>query len=96
MAAVDVAPHREEGFVANLTNPGKTPDRMPPGCNDVCPWRCRKPDCGYEWKAILSSRALAGPRLQPVRSRMGGRSKQQTGLLPDATALGGELFGLRR
>ncbi|MFD9766901.1 zinc-ribbon domain-containing protein [[Kitasatospora] papulosa] len=60
VSAVDVAPHLEEEFVANFTNPGKTPNRMPPGCNDVCLWRCRKPDCGYEWKAILNSRALAG------------------------------------
>ncbi|RBL79816.1 hypothetical protein DDE05_55450, partial [Streptomyces cavourensis] len=60
VSAVDVAPHLEEEFVANLTNPGKTPDRMSPGCNDVCLWRCRKPDCGYEWKAALYSRALDG------------------------------------
>ncbi|MEU8701637.1 zinc-ribbon domain-containing protein [Streptomyces sp. NPDC048680] len=60
VSAVDVAPHLEEEFVANLTNPGKTPNRMPPGCNDVCLWQCRKPDCGHEWDAALNRRALAG------------------------------------
>lgn len=60
VSAVDVAPHLEEEFVANLTNPGRGPHRMPPGCNDVCAWRCRKPDCGYEWEVALHSRALSG------------------------------------
>ncbi|MFI7368215.1 zinc-ribbon domain-containing protein [Streptomyces sp. NPDC050149] len=60
VSAVDVVPHLEQEFIANLTNPGKTSDRMPPGCNDVCFWRCQKPDCGHEWNAVLNRRALAG------------------------------------
>lgn len=60
VSAADVAPHLEAEFVANLTNPGRGPDRMPPGCNDVCVWRCGQPGCGYEWQAALHSRALGG------------------------------------
>ncbi|MET8331295.1 zinc-ribbon domain-containing protein [Streptomyces sp. NPDC005181] len=60
VSAVDVAPDLEEEFVANLTNPGRGPNRMPPGCNDVCAWRCQQADCGYEWEAVLHSRTLAG------------------------------------
>ena len=60
ITALDVAPHLEREFVANLTNPGKGLDRMPPGCNDVCAWKCREPDCGFEWEIGLDVRALAG------------------------------------
>ncbi|GLV79400.1 hypothetical protein Shyhy02_74000 [Streptomyces hygroscopicus subsp. hygroscopicus] len=60
VSAVDVVPYLEEEFVANLTNPGRGPDRMPPGSNDMCAWRCRKPDCGYEWEVALATRALSG------------------------------------
>ncbi|MFJ9216331.1 zinc-ribbon domain-containing protein [Streptomyces sp. NPDC102383] len=59
-SALDVVPHLEEEFVANLTKPGRAPGRMPPGCNDLCQWRCRKPDCGHEWKAAIASRVLDG------------------------------------
>ncbi|WP_443033739.1 zinc-ribbon domain-containing protein [Streptomyces sp. CA2R101] len=60
VSALDAAPHLENEFVANLTNPGKGLHRMPPGCNDVCAWRCRTPGCDYRWEAPLCARALHG------------------------------------
>ncbi|CAM5625371.1 hypothetical protein STENM327S_02294 [Streptomyces tendae] len=60
VTALNVAPHLEAEFVANRTNPGRGLDRMPPGSNDLCAWRCLVADCGYEWDAPVASRALAG------------------------------------
>lgn len=60
VTALDVAPHLAREFVENLTNPGRDLDRMPPGCNDVCSWKCQEPDCGFEWSIGLDVRVLAG------------------------------------
>ncbi|MFD4416054.1 zinc-ribbon domain-containing protein [Streptomyces sp. NPDC058476] len=89
VSAVDVAPHLEEEFVANLTNPGRGPNRMPPGCNDVCAWRCRKPGCGYEWEAVLHSRVLAGSGC----SRCGYKRMGAANSRPGRSA--GDLLGSR-
>jgi hypothetical protein len=60
VSALDKAPHLADEFLGNLTNPGRGLDRMPPGCNDVCAWRCSTPGCGREWKVPLHVRALSG------------------------------------
>lgn len=60
VSALDIAPHLTDEFICNITNPGRGLDRMPPGCNDVCSWRCLKPGCGFEWDVELSVRTLAG------------------------------------
>jgi hypothetical protein len=60
VSALDVAPHLEKEFVANVTNPGKGLHRMPPSCNDVCTWRCQTPGCRFEWDVSVATRALTG------------------------------------
>ncbi|MFI6797615.1 zinc-ribbon domain-containing protein [Streptosporangium canum] len=79
VSALDVAPHLADEFVANRTNPGRGLDRMPPGCNDMCAWRCSKPDCGYEWEVDLSSRTLAGRGCRECGWRKTGADNSRPG-----------------
>lgn len=60
VSALDAAPHLEREFVENRTTPGRGLDQMPPGCNDLCAWRCLAPGCGNKWEVPLHVRALAG------------------------------------
>ncbi|UGQ11069.1 zinc-ribbon domain-containing protein [Yinghuangia sp. ASG 101] len=60
ITALDVAPYLAEEFTGNITNPGRGLDRMPPGCNDVCGWRCLTCGCGHTWEGPLHSRTLSG------------------------------------
>ncbi|WP_158578687.1 zinc-ribbon domain-containing protein [Spongiactinospora rosea] len=79
VSALDAAPHLADEFVANCDNPGKGLDRMPPGCNDVCSWRCSKPDCGHEWEVALSSRTLAGRGCKECGHRKTGADNSRPG-----------------
>ncbi|CAM5631097.1 hypothetical protein STENM327S_03231 [Streptomyces tendae] len=73
VTALNVAPHLEAEFVANRTNPGRGLDRMPPGSNDLCAWRCLVADCGYEC-ATLPCASRAPRRTFCRASRMASAS----------------------
>lgn len=79
ISALDVAPHLADEFVANRDNPGRGLDRMPPGCNDECAWRCSKPGCGYEWKVSLAARTLLGRGCQECGHRKTGADNSRPG-----------------
>ncbi|MFF3826216.1 zinc-ribbon domain-containing protein [Streptomyces griseus] len=80
VSALDVAPELLNEFVANLTNPGRGLDHMPPGCNDICIWRCLEPSCRFEWKAPLSARTLAGRGCRECGWRKTGTQNSRPGL----------------
>jgi hypothetical protein len=69
VSALDKAPHLAGEFLRNVTNPGKGLDRMPPGCNDVCAWRCLASGCGHQWEVALHVRALSGRGCQKCSNR---------------------------
>ncbi|MGY5135575.1 zinc-ribbon domain-containing protein [Streptomyces nigrescens] len=79
VSALQVAPGLLDEFVANLTNPGRGLDRMPPGCNDLCAWRCLEPGCGYEWQAPLATRTLAGRGCRECGWRKTGAANSRPG-----------------
>ncbi|WP_428834489.1 zinc-ribbon domain-containing protein [Nonomuraea maheshkhaliensis] len=54
-------------------------DRMPPGCNDLCAWRCSKSDCGHEWEIELSTRTLAGRGCKECGHRKTGADNSRPG-----------------
>ncbi|MFI9843983.1 zinc-ribbon domain-containing protein [Nonomuraea sp. NPDC051941] len=79
ISALDVAPHLADEFVANRTSPGRGLERMPPGCNDVCAWRCSTPNCGHEWEVALSVRTLMGRGCQECGWRKTGAANSRPG-----------------
>ncbi|WP_353962531.1 zinc-ribbon domain-containing protein [Streptomyces sp. NBC_00424] len=62
-------PRISQTFVRNITTPGEGPERLRPGSNDRCQWRCPN---GHEWEALVLARTYGS---ECPRCASAGRSR---------------------
>lgn len=61
----DLHPVIADQFVENVTESEFGPDRLKPGSNDWCVWRC---DFGHEWSAMVNARIAGGKGCERCRA----------------------------
>ncbi|MEU7883801.1 zinc-ribbon domain-containing protein [Microbispora bryophytorum] len=50
----ELRPDLSSQFLENLSVPGRGPERLKAGSNDICRWRCSR---GHEWQTTVAARA---------------------------------------